>query len=216
MKALFLFLICFLLALTVYSQQLYLETGKSISSFNYTDSNGNSIENLQSKSNTYLNMGYRDNLNHDKTLFINIGLSYSDYGAIGSDPILEHFFEWDASFLGLQTGLDFRVFRLRDFSFYIKGRATVEHLIRGTQTINNQVFNLVGEKQFNNNIFFLKVGFGMQYPISRSTSVFANYFFGKTVLIDQSKTPDQETLKFNNHQLGIGLIINLPSCNCSL
>ena len=210
-----LFLCCFIIAFSLSAQQLYLETGKSISSFSYTDSNGNSIDNLQSKSNTYLGMGYRDNLNDDKTLFLNLGLSYSDYGAIGSDPILDNFFEWNVSYLGLQTGLDFRLFRLRDFSFYIKGRATFEHLIRGTQTINNQVFNLVGEKEFNNTIFFIKGGLGMQYPISRNTSVFANYFYGKTVLIDQSKSPDQETLKFNNHQFGIGLIINLPNCNCS-
>ncbi|MEZ4803759.1 MAG: outer membrane beta-barrel protein [Gelidibacter sp.] len=215
MKRFFTFFYCFISGFTLFGQQLFLEAGKSISSFDYKNSLGNSIENLQSKSNTYLNLGYRDHLNDDKTLFLVLGLTYSDYGAIGSDPILDNYYEWDVTYLGLQAGLDFRLFRIRDFSFFIKGRVTVEHLIRGTQTINNQVYDLVGEKEFNSNIFFLKGGLGMQYPISRNTSVFVNYFYGKTMLIDQSKSPDQETLKFNNHQLGIGLIINLPNCNCS-
>ncbi|WP_435412232.1 hypothetical protein [Psychroserpens mesophilus] len=206
----------FLVGLSVSCQQIYFEAGKSISAFDYTNSSGKSIDNLLSKSNTYMGIGYRDNLNNEQTLFLVLGMSYNDYGAIGSDPVLDNFFEWDVSYLGIQTGLDFRLFRLRDFSFFIKGRITFEHLIRGTQTINNQVFDLVKENEFNNDIFFVKGGIGMQYPISRNTAIFANYFYGKTVLIDQSKSVDQETLKLINHQLGIGLIINLPNCNCSL
>lgn len=212
-----LFVIFSLFILVVFKascQQIYFEYGKSISAFDYRNSSGQSIDNLQSKSNTYLGMGYRDNINKSKTLFLLIGMSYSDYGAIGSDPVLDNYFEWDASYLGLQSGLDLRIFQIRDFSFFLKARLTFEHLIRGTQTLNNQVYDLVGEDEFNNDIFFIKGGIGVQYPISRNTVVFANYFYGKTALVDQSKSLDQETLKLINHQLGIGLIINLPNCNC--
>ena len=92
--------------------------------------------------------------------------------------------------------------------------AALEILVRGTQTINNQVFNLVGEDEFNNTIFFGRGSLGMKYPISNNTSIYANYKYGRTVLIGQSNAVDKEELNLIAHQFGIGLIINLPSCNC--
>ncbi|MCK8479616.1 outer membrane beta-barrel protein [Psychroserpens algicola] len=216
MRHVLLLVFCFVVTLQLSGQQLFVEIGKSTSGFDYKNSSGEPLDNLLSKPNTYMEIGYRDVLNKNKTLFLSLGVMYNGYGAIGSDPILDNYFEWDVTYLGLNTGLDMRLFRLRDFSFYLRGRVSVEYLIRGTQTLNNQVFNLVGEDEFNNYIFFARAGFGMQYPISRNTSLIASYIYGKTVLIDGNKTLDQESLKLNNHQFGFGLIISLPSCNCTL
>ena len=137
-----------------YGQQLFMEIGRTMSSFDYKNSQGVPLDNLQSKPNNYIKMGYRDNLNDSKTLFVSIGALYNGYGAIGSDRTLDNYFEWDVTYLGLEAGLDFRLFRLRDFTFFINGSAASEFLIQGTQTVNNQVFNLVGEDEFNNTIFF--------------------------------------------------------------
>lgn len=208
------FFICMALACNSYSQQLYLELGKTSSAFDYKNSQGNELENLQSKSNTYLKMGYRDVINNDDTFFVSLGAIYSGYGAIGSDRTLDNFFEWDVTYLGVEAGLDYRLFRVRDFSFFLKGSVSAEFLIQGNQTINNQVFNLVGEEEFNNNIFFLRGGLMMTYPITRNTSITANYTIGKTALLDQGNATDKETLKLSAHQFGFGIIINLPNCNC--
>ena len=197
-----------------FSQQLYMEIGKTISAFDYKNSQGMGLGNLQSKPNNYLKMGYRDVLNHNRTFYFSIGATYNGYGAIGSDRTLDNFFEWDITYLGLEAGLDFRLFRLRDFSFYLKGSASAEFLIQGTQTVNNQVFNLVGEEEFNNHIFFLRGGLMMTYPISRNTLITANYSLGKTVLLDKGNATDQEELKLSAHQFGFGIIISLPNCNC--
>ncbi|TGV04743.1 outer membrane beta-barrel protein [Flavivirga rizhaonensis] len=195
-----------------FSQQLYVEYGTTVSSFDYKNSQGESLDNLLSQSKSYIGMGYRDNINSAKTLFLSIGASYSSYGAIGSDNRLDNYFEWDVSYLGIKAGLDLHMFQLRDFSFYLKGAIASEFLIRGNQTINNQVYNLVGEDEFNNNIFFIKGGFGVQYPISNNTAIFANYTYGKTVLLNSGISA--EKLNLNAHQFGIGFIINLPNCNC--
>lgn len=208
--------LCFLVVFKCYSQQLFVELGKSNSGFDYKNSQGQPLDNLLSKSNTYMEIGYRDVLNKNQTLYLSVAAIYSGYGAIGSDRVLNNYFEWDVSYLGLNTGLDVRLFRLRDFSFFLRGRVSVEYLIRGTQTLNDQVYNLVGEAEFNNYIFFTRAGLAMQYPISRSTALVAGYTYGKTVLINGNKTSDQESLKLNNHQFGIGFVVNLPSCNCSL
>ena len=197
-----------------YGQQLFMEIGRTMSSFDYKNSQGVQLDNLLSKPNNYIKMGYRDNLNYDKTLFVSIGGLYNGYGAIGSDPILDNYFEWDVTYLGLEAGLDLKLFGLRDFSFFIKGSAAAEFLIQGTQTVNNQVFNLVGEDEFNNNIFFMRGGIMMTYPISRNTLITAGYTIGKTVLLNKGNANDKEELKLIAHQFGFGIIINLPNCNC--
>ena len=48
------------------AQQLYLETGKTISSFDYKTSQGNSLENLQSSSHSFMAIGYKNQI------FINV------------------------------------------------------------------------------------------------------------------------------------------------
>lgn len=202
-----------LISFSSFCQQLYFELGTTISSFEYENSQGRSLGNLLSTSKSYYGMGYRQSINHRKTLFLSLGASYNNYGAIGSEASIDNYFEWDVSYIGLKAGLGIKLFELRDLSFFTNVSMTSEFLIRGNQTINNDVFNLVGEQEFNNTIFFVRAGLEMQYPISRSTAIFVGYNYGKTVLIS---APDVgETLKLNAHQFGLGFIINLPQCYCS-
>lgn len=207
-------ILCFVMSWQCKSQQLFTEFGKTMSAFDYKNSLGEPLDNLLSKPNFYMKMGYRDVLNSDETLHITLGTTYNGYGAIGSDRTLDNFFEWDVTYLGFEAGLDYRLFRMREFSFYLKGLASIEFMIQGTQTVNNQVFNLVGEEEFNNTIFFLRGGVMMTYPIARNTLIIANYTLGKTALLDKDNSTDNEELKFMSHQFGFGIIINLPSCNC--
>jgi hypothetical protein len=104
------------------------------------------------------------------------------------------------------------MFRLRDLTFLFNASVASEFLIRGTQTINNDVFNLVGEPEFNNTILFFRGGLEMQYSISRSTALYVGYNFGRSVLANSGDS--QEKLNLNTHQFGIGFIINLPKCYC--
>ncbi|WP_179005822.1 hypothetical protein [Winogradskyella forsetii] len=202
-----------LTGLSSFGQQLYFEFGTTLSSFNYENSQGRPIDNLLSQSKSYYGMGYRQPINSNRTLFLSIGASYTNYGAIGSEPSIDNYFEWDLSHIGAKAGLGLKLFQLRDLTFLANLSMASEFLIRGTQTINNDVYNLVGEKEFNNNIFFLRGGLEMQYPISRSTAIFAGYTYGKSLLISSGEI--SEKLTFNAHHFGLGFIINLPRCYCS-
>ena len=206
-------LICILLiSNSCFSQQLYFELGTTISSFDYENSQGRPLDNLLSKSKSYYGMGYRQVINDRKTLYLSLGASYNNYGAIGSESSIDNYFEWDVSYLGLKAGLGIKLFELRDLTFLANVSIASEFLIRGSQTINNDVFDLVGEEEFNNNILFFRGGLEMQYPISRSTAIFVGYTYGKSVLISSGE--NAETLKMNAHQFGLGFMINLPRCYC--
>ncbi|WP_299125868.1 outer membrane beta-barrel protein [uncultured Winogradskyella sp.] len=198
--------------ISCFSQQLYFELGTTVSSFDYENSQGRPLDNLLSKSKSYYGMGYRQSINSRRTLYLSLGASYNNYGAIGSESSVDNYFEWDVSYLGLKAGLGIKMFELRDLSFFANVSVASEFLIRGNQTINNDVFNLVGEEEFNNNILFFRGGVEMQYPISRSTAIFVGYNYGKSVLISSGE--NAEKLKLNAHQFGLGFIINLPKCYC--
>ncbi|MCD2260052.1 outer membrane beta-barrel protein [Psychroserpens luteolus] len=206
-------IVVLLLSNLCFCQQLSFEFGTTVSSFDYENSQGQPLNNLLSKSKSYFGMGYRQTINNSRTLFLSLGASYNSYAAIGSESSIDNYFEWDVSYLGVKAGLGIKMFELRDLSFFANVSMASEFLIRGNQTINNDVFNLVGEEEFNNNILFFRGGVEMQYPISRSTAIFVGYNYGKSVLISSGK--NAEKLNLNAHQFGLGFIINLPKCYCS-
>lgn len=212
MKKPLLFLILVCVGLLSNSQQLYMDYGQTISSFDYENSRGQRLNNLLSQSKSYFGMGYRHPLNKAKTIFLRGGLNYNNYGAIGSEPSVDNYFEWDVSYLGIKAGSDFKLFQWNDMVFFASGSVASEFLIRGTQTINNDVFNLVGEEEFNNNILFLRAGVSMQYPISTRAAIVAGYNYGSSILTNSGISAEKLTL--NAHQFGIGFIINLPTCYC--
>lgn len=186
------------------SQQLYLEAGKSISSFDYSNSQGESLDNLQSSNQTYLSLGYRKSV-FTKRLFLNLNATYSTYGAVGSDIAFDNYFEWDLSYLGAGFGFDFEFYKPGNFTFYLKASAAAEFLIQGTQTINNQVYNLNNEEDFDSPIYFFRGGIGTQYKTSETLTVFIQYLYGFSGAFKKT----QGDLKINTHNFGLGLLINI-------
>ncbi|WP_152572143.1 hypothetical protein [Jejuia pallidilutea] len=197
---------------SINSQQLYMDYGQTISAFDYENSQGQRLNNLLSQSKSYFGMGYRHTLNKANTIFLRGGLTFNNYSAIGSENSVDNYFEWDVSYLGIKAGTDIKLFQWNDLMFFANGSIASEFLIRGTQTINNDVFNLVGEEEFNNNILFLRAGVSMQYPISTRAAIVAGYNYGSSILINSGISAEKLTL--NAHQFGIGFIINLPTCYC--
>jgi hypothetical protein len=189
-----------------------MDYGQTISAFDYENSQGQRLNNLLSQSKSYFGMGYRHTLNKANTIFLRGGLTFNNYGAIGSENSVDNYFEWDVSYLGIKAGTDIKLFQWNDLMFFANGSIASEFLIRGTQTINNDVFNLVGEEEFNNNILFLRAGVSMQYPISTRAAIVAGYNYGSSILINSGISAEKLTL--NAHQFGIGFIINLPTCYC--
>jgi flagellar motor protein MotB len=189
---------------TINSQQLSIETGKTISSFDFENSQGESLDNLQSSNHTYLSLGYRKTV-FTEALFLNLNLNYNEYGAIGSDIALDNFFEWNLSYLGISAGFDYEFYKPGNFTFFIKASAGAEVLIQGTQTLNKQVFNLSDEEDFNSAIYGFRGGLGVQYKMSPSLSLFTQYLYGTSGRFKDV----QGDLKIKTHNVGLGLLIKL-------
>lgn len=189
---------------TLLSQQIYLETGKTISSFDYENSFGETLDNLHSSNHTYLSLGYRKSV-WTKRLFLNLNASYNGYGAIGSDQALDNYFEWDLSYLGAGFGFDYEFYKPGKFTFFVKATANAEFLIQGTQTLNNQVYSLPGETDFDTAIYAFRGGLGLQYKVSETLTVFNQYMYGFSGTFKNI----EGKLKINSHNFGLGLLINI-------
>lgn len=209
-------LLVFLLFLSkpINSQLLYAEWGQVISSFDYENSAGGTLENLQSKMASSLNAGYHFQLRGDKVTIL-VGGVFNTYGAVASDALLDNYFEWDVSYAGLQTGLTYYFARSKAFQFYVKPTVSMEYMVRGTQTLNNQIFDLSGEDEFDNLLLVPRMGLGIQYPISHKAALYLNYAYGRSFSLTKARPEDNEKLNINMHTVGIGIVIQLPGCNCA-
>lgn len=196
------------------AQGLYVETGQSLTAFDYRNSDGGTLDNLLPKAKTFLSAGYGFQLWGDKGYLL-LGASLQNYGAVSSDPLRDNYFEWDVTYAGFYTGLHYQVSRIREFRFFIKPTLSLEYLLRGTQTLNNQVFNLSGEDEFDNILLVPRVGAGVQYPISRKAALSLTYAYGRSFSLVNSTPEDNEKLNITMHQISIGLAILLPGCNCA-
>lgn len=188
------------------SQQIYLEGGQVLSNFKFEDSQGNLLNNLNTTQNSFIKLGYRMNI-LTKNLYLNTLLTYNGYGSEGSDRTVDNYFAWDLSYLGLSVSPDYEFYRKGNFTFLANGGGSVEFLIRGAQTLNNQVYPLIGEENFDSPIGMLRAGLGVRYKISEKVDVFTQYNYGWGGPL-KSNT---EKLRIRAHNFGIGLLVNLSA-----
>ncbi|MDC7995103.1 outer membrane beta-barrel protein [Altibacter sp. HG106] len=199
-----LFLLLGMLAASSTAQEFMIQGGQSFTSFEYCDSQNKALENLQSKNLPFLSVGTRIPLWEEK-LQITAGLRLHQYGAIGSDNILGNYYEWTTSYAGLQVGIDAQLFEIDRFTLHLTGDLGPEFLVQGTQTLNNQVFDLKDTADFDGPIIRYNGGALFQYKLTSLLSAGVHYTYGITSKIGKKG----EQLRYNAHDLGVSLFFSL-------
>lgn len=194
-------------------QLFYVEAGKVLSSFDYKTSQGNSIGDLTGSNQNNMGVGFRLSLFRTSWHFT-CGAQYNKYGAKGSDAALGNYYEWDISYLGTNIGIDYEFLKppvtqneQHGFSYYIRSSTSVDFLIRGSQQLNNQIFDLRGKEEFDKPIYFLKGVAGTNYYINKAFILFAQYSYGRSILL--GNYTNQEQLRITSHNFSVGLQVNL-------
>jgi hypothetical protein len=213
--------VCLILLLvfvaSLWGQKVYLETGKTFSSFDYKNSNGNSLDNLHGSSHNYLKLGFHS-VSFIQQLNYSVGVAINGYGARGSDQLLGNYFDWDVSCLGVDLVIDYELFKKRfetnnlsDFSLFLKTSVSPEFTVFGTQKINETVYNIRGIEQFKYPFLFVRGGGGISYSFTRIFTVYVQYIGGKGFPLKFGDPDDKEKLRIKGHNFGFGLLIDLPS-----
>lgn len=208
MRRLLLLVIFLSMTSDLWSQQLGLQAGQTFSKLQFEDSQGNELDNIQSTNSFFMLIEYRAPLfgeQLDGKLYGSAGLSFNGYGSTGSDPALDNFFEWDLAYVGVALGVDYIFYQKGAFATFGSLKASPEFLVRGSQTINNQVFDLVGEEDFDMPIIFFKGGLGVQFEVTSEATIYTQYLIGKSYSLGSS---DQE-LSFITHNVGVGIFLNV-------
>ncbi len=200
-------LVLLTLSTTATAQQLYLETGKTSSTFDYSNSQGTSLDNLQSTAHSFLAAGYRGQV-FAKDLFGSLGVSYAGYGAIGSDDATGVFMEWNMDYLEFNAGLEYELLTFDKIKFFIKGTASAGFMLEGTQTLNNKVIDLKNNEDFDKTRFDFRGGVGLSYSVSDKLAIYMQYMYGKS--LELKDEGDNESLKIESRNISFGLLISLP------
>lgn len=217
MKKIFSCFLLTILTLAANSQIIYFETGKLFSTIHYKNSNGVRLDNLKGNIENSLALGYRQSINSSNFHYL-VGISYNSYGAKGSNPVLGNYYEWDATYAGINLGLDYEFFKPKvinnnqsGLSFCVRTTISPEFLLNGTQNLNDQLYNLKGAEEFDKPLYFLRGGIALNYYISRSFIIFGSYMGGTNILIGDYK--GRERLHFVSNYISIGVAINLKNIN---
>jgi opacity protein-like surface antigen len=191
------------------SQDLLIEGGKSLTAFKFKNSQGENLDNLQGTSQSYFSIAYRKNVVKN-ILYVIAGTGINTYGAIGSDDSVNNFFEWEATYLNVFVGLDFKVYGTDKMTFYLRGTTSAEFMLQGSQTLNNQVFNIVGAADFDKTNYFFRAGTAIEYKLNNTLSLSFQYRYGQSKQLKNNATePNQSRLRFKSHDIGLGLVVKL-------
>ncbi len=204
------------------AQELNFEYGKLVSSFRYTNSNGEKMANLQGTTNNHLALGWKGQFFKAKNLSYIASVSHNKYAAVASDTLLGNYYNWQANYLGLNLGLNYEFFRFssylnyfqntnkdQSFSFFLELYGSSEFFIQGNQTINKKVYSLKGVEQFNKPLIFANGGIGMVYYASGVISIFAKYNGSLSFSVFKSTSNDNEKLNYLNQTFSLGLALDL-------
>jgi hypothetical protein len=201
------------LTISASAQKVYVEIGKSITTFDYKTTGGEVLDNLTGSNTNRISLGTRIPLFKTDLHFAFEAL-YHEYAAQGSNPILGNFYSWDFVNTGANIGFDYEFLKpsvsfntQQGFSFVLKAVVAGEFLVMGTQNINNQINSLKDAPEFDRPFIFARGGLGVNYYFDPQHIISINYSLGKSFLIGDYT--NQERLSLFSHSFSLGLSVNL-------
>jgi hypothetical protein len=213
MKNIITFLMIMGMVNSITAQEAYFSVGKNFTTYDYTNSLGESNPNLSGSSGMSYEMGFLFNV-YDNVGFA-VGVTLNELNATGGSRVDSY--SWDTNYLGLQGLLKYKLIgqtskwssrssRAEGFSMSIDAGVNLNSLINGQQKINGQTFDLTENNEFNGFYIQPLIGLDLNYLITDNTSFGIGYYLSKNYRTSNS---GDEKLIINNNQLKFNIIISL-------
>lgn len=183
------------------AQEIYFQTGKNFTNYDYKDNNG-STPDLQAGSGNFYEIGYQFRLNNEKLKYT-IGLNLNEYNAIGGNMAATY--SWNTQYLGVQNTLSYAFMNFSGFETSIQGGLGIATLIYGKQNLNGQYLDLSSQKEFSGLLLTPKLGLQASYNVENDIIISFGYGFSKSFNVTNSM---EEKLSFNSHQIQFGVHFN--------
>jgi hypothetical protein len=182
----------------IQSQEIYLQTGKNYTQYDYKSDNG-STPSLQSGSGNFYEIGYQMNLSNEKLKYA-VGLSLNEYNAIGGNQVSSY--SWNTQYLGVQNTFSLAFVKKSGFEGSINGGFGLATLIYGKQNINGQYLDLSSQKEFSGLWIAPKLGLTASYNVENDIYLSLGYGYSKSFNVTNNTS---EKLSFNTNQIQFGV-----------
>ena len=185
------------------AQEVYLNVGRNFTTYDYTNSQGDSNPNVESSSGASYEVGYIFPMG-DK-FGIAAGLTLDQFNATGGNMVNNY--SWDTNYLGLQGVAKYKVLEggRSPISLNLNAGINFNHIIGGEQKINGQTFKLTDEDEFKGLFFKPIVGLDVQYFLLDNIAIGIGYHYSKNFGLSSG----EQDLNFNNSQLQFGILMSL-------
>ena len=197
---------CMLIVLALnftYSQEAYFSMGRNFTTYDYTNSEGNSNDNIEGSSGAAYELGYVFSLG-DK-LGLAAGLTLNEFNATGGNQVNNY--SWETNYLGVQGIIKYAILdNLSGFGLNINGGVNLNHIVNGKQKINGQTFDLTDNDEFKGLFVQPIVGLDAKYQINDTFALGLGYHFSKNFGLTNSSP---QKLNFNKSQLQFNLVMSL-------
>lgn len=201
-KNYFLILI-FVTSFQLFSQEVYLNTGKNFTNYCYKNSLGETNSNLQSGTGNFYEIGILKSFEKENFLY-SYGISLNEYNAIGGNTA--NSYSWNTKYLGIDGGLSYSFFPKnyksnKNLDLLLNTGLNVESIIYGKQQIDGAYYDLVHQNEFSGITLTPSIGLQLKYAISSFGFLSLGYNFCNSVNISNNS---REKLSFSTHQIGLG------------
>jgi outer membrane protein OmpA-like peptidoglycan-associated protein len=186
------------------AQEVYFNTGRNYTKYNYQNSSGAPNPNFQSGSGSSYEIGYMFPLQF-KNLNYTLGLSYNQYNTIGGDTA--NTYTWNTEYVGINNSLYYSIFKNNSFDIAAKAGLGLATLGYGKQEINGTFYDLSSQKEFSGLLVEPSVGLQIKCIITKSVYFSLGYNYLKSFNVSNS-TPEKLSFTTNQFQLGIHVAMN--------
>ena len=205
MKRTILLLTVFFISLSGMAQEssLTIEASQLVSTFKFVDSDNNKLNSdYQSIFTGAYGIGYRNIFENNIMLKAGLGKRNGGANYVYDDTN----YSWRLEYAELKVGGGYMMKR-RVFSPYAVLNVYYGHLLRGTQVLNNEEFNITESDILKKSDFGLIGNLGINFKISNFVSAYAEglYLFGLSNIEEDS----DQTTSNRGYGISLGLSFNL-------
>jgi hypothetical protein len=191
--------ICMLLGFSMaYAQEIYFQTGKNFTNYDYKGNSSDSPS-LQAGSGNFYEVGYVLTLNNEKLKYA-VGLSLNEYNAIGGD--INSSYSWNTQYMGIDNTFSIAFVNWKGLQASANGGIGISSLIYGKQNLNGQYLDLSCQKEFKGLWIAPKLGITGSYNVDNDIYLSFGYAYSKNFNVSNNS---DEKLSFNNNQIQFGV-----------
>ena len=202
MKKLFLITMLLIFSIPLNAQEMELIVGRNFTTYDYTNSQGETNPKLNGSSGSYIEVSYNIPFNRLQNLQYSFGLALNQFNATGGDYASNY--SWDTNYFGIKSGLIYSILPDRSFvDFNFKTGFGINRIINGQQKINGATFDLRNNEDFTSVSVQPYLGLALKYDLG-GFLIGIGYNYSKNFSVANG---DQEKLHFNNSRLEFGITV---------